>query len=163
MMHSWDHYFNLEGFRVIVEKRTHNDQTVSEATVKLSVNGVSELTAAEGDGPVNALDLALRKSLEKFYPGIRDFYLSDFKVRILDGNDGTASKTRVLIESTDGNDIWGTVGVSGNIIQASWEALVDSIEYSLFRKNIKSVLKDHNAYNTQTVRKELQICQDVSY
>jgi len=140
MCNSWNHYFKLEGFRVIVEKRFQEDKTISEATVKLSVNGKSVLTAAEGDGPVNALDLALRKSLERFYPEIKDFFLSDFKVRILDTCDGTASKTRVLIESSDGINFWKTVGVSENIIQASWEALVDSVEYSLFRRKVKSVL-----------------------
>lgn len=137
---TWDHYFKLESFRVIIEKRGHGDKTISEATVKLSVNGISELTAAEGEGPVNALDLALRKSLERFYPQIRKVYLSDFKVRILESNDGTASKTCVLIESTDGRELWNTVGLSENIIQASWEALVDSVEYSLFRMNVRSVL-----------------------
>ncbi len=135
-LHKWNHYFTLEGFRVIVEKRKieEADAPLAEATVKLSVNGESELTAAEGEGPVNALDLALRKSLERFYPEIRGIHLADFKVRILEGKNGTASRTRVLIETTDGKEFWGTVGLSENIIQASWEALVDAVEYALYRK-----------------------------
>lgn len=138
----WGHYFKLEGFRVIIEKRLAGDKTISEATVKLSVNGVSELTAAEGEGPVNALDLALRKSLERFYPEIRDVALSDFKVRILDGSEGTAARTRVLIDSTNGERSWGTVGLDENIIQAAWEALVDSMEYALYQKKIQPVIPD---------------------
>ena len=102
-----------------------------EATVKLEVLGARQYTVDEGDGPVNALDGALRKALEPFYPAIRNIRLTDFKVRILDGERGTAAKTRVLIDSTDGEDHWSTVGVSTNIIRASWLALVDSIEYYL--------------------------------
>ena len=104
-----------------------------EATVKLSVNGVNEYTVAEGDGPVDALDAALRKALRPFYPEIDSIQLEDYKVRILDTKSGTAAKTRVLIVSTDGVEEWGTVGVSGNIIEASWLALVDSLEYRLSR------------------------------
>lgn len=141
-LRQWGHYFQLEGFRVIIEKRHQGRKTISEATVKVSVNGVSELTAAEGEGPVNALDLALRKSLERFYPQLRGISLVDFKVRILDSNDGTAAKTRVLIDSTDGHATWGTVGVNENIIQASWEALVDSVEYALYRMNIQPVFEE---------------------
>ncbi len=128
-------FFNLNGFRVIVEKRDKGEKCISEATVKLDVKGERELTAAEGDGPVNALDHALRKALTRFYPEISNVHLSDFKVRIIDGKDGTAAKTRVLIESSDGKETWGTVGVSENIIEASWEALVDSVEFQLYRKN----------------------------
>ncbi len=134
VMNSHSAFFELEGFRVSVSKRSHGDNPVSEATVKLVVNGEREITAAEGDGPVNALDRALRKALIRFYPEIADVRLLDFKVRIMDGEDGTASKTRVLIESGDGVDNWGTVGVSENIIEASWEALVDSVEYILYQK-----------------------------
>ncbi len=104
-----------------------------EATVKLRVNGVDEYTVAEGDGPVNALDAALRKALLPFYPQIDTIQLQDYKVRIIDGKKGTAARTRVLIESTDGHTTWGTVGVSDNIIEASWLALADSIEYKLLR------------------------------
>ena len=96
-----------------------------------------EQTAAEGDGPVNALDKALRKALVRFYPGISKVFLTDFRVRILDPQEATAAKTRVVIESSDGEEEWGTVGVSGNIIEAAWEALVDSMEYKLFREEEK--------------------------
>ena len=85
----------------------------------------------EGDGPVNALDDALRKSLENFYPAIRDMHLVDYKVRVVNAREGTAARVRVIIESRDKKDIWGTVGVSENIIEASWQALVDSVEYKL--------------------------------
>ena len=125
-------FFALEGFRVIVEKRGADEPCLTEATIKVKVEGETEIAAAEGDGPVNALDLALRKVLNRFYPPIADMQLRDFKVRILDGNAGTAAQTRVLIESGDGRRFWGTVGVSANIIEASWEALVDSVEYMLY-------------------------------
>jgi 2-isopropylmalate synthase len=127
-------FFDLEGFRVIVEKRGQGERCVSEATVKVSVKGQVEQTVAEGDGPVNALDKALRKALRRFYPAIAKVHLTDFRVRILDPQEATAAKTRVLIESTDGEESWGTVGVSENIIEASWEALVDGVEYKLFRE-----------------------------
>ena len=129
-----DPFFELNGFRVIIEKRGHNEPCISEATVKVTVKGKQELTAAEGDGPVNALDTALRNALKRFYPDIMNIQLKDYKVRILDGDDGTAAKTRVLIESGSGDKTWGTVGVSENIIEASWEALLDSIEYILYEK-----------------------------
>jgi 2-isopropylmalate synthase len=127
-------FFELEGFRVIVEKRGKNQPCLSEATIKVRVNKEVEQTAAEGDGPVNALDSALRKALIRFYPAIANVMLTDFRVSILDPEEATAAKTRVLIESSDGKDTWGTVGVSGNIIEASWEALVDSVEYKLFKE-----------------------------
>lgn len=126
--------FTLEGFRIIVEKR--GDQPVfSEATIKVAVGNEYEITAAEGDGPVNALDSAIRKALHRFYPEINDISLKDFKVRVMDEKRGTAAKVRVLIESSDGNNSWGTVGVSENLIEASWEALVDSIEYGILYKH----------------------------
>ena len=128
----YEGFFDLEGFRVIVEKKG-NQPPYCEATIKVVVKGVAEHTAAEGVGPVNALDNALRKALEEFYPGLKEITLLDYKVRILDEHEGTASKTRVLIQSGDGQKEWGTVGVSPNIIEASWEALVDSIEYKLLR------------------------------
>jgi len=112
---------------------------VCEATVKLSVNGTPELVVAEGHGVVNSLDLALRKALLPFYPEIEGVSLVDYKVRIIDGHDATASKTRVLIVSTDGKNNWGTVGVSHNIIEASWLALVDGIDLYLQRKNSVSL------------------------
>ncbi len=104
-----------------------------EATVKLRVNGEMSYTVAEGDGPVNAIDAALRKALAPFYPAIRDIRLEDYKVRIINGQAGTAARTRVLITSTDGRESWGTVGASDNVIQASWLALVDSYEFKLGR------------------------------
>jgi 2-isopropylmalate synthase len=122
-------FFALEGFRIIVENR--KGKLVSEATIKVRVRGVEELAAAEGDGPVNALDNALRKALTPFYPSVARMHLTDFKVRVLDEKAGTAAKVRVLIQSQDEHDTWGTIGVSENIIEASWHALVDSLEYKL--------------------------------
>jgi 2-isopropylmalate synthase len=128
-------FFNLEGFKVVVEKRD-DGRLISEATIKLKVKGVEEHTAASGDGPINALDNALRKALKEFYPTLSKMHLTDFKVRVLDTRVGTAARVRVLIESQDAKDTWGTVGVSGNIIEASWLALVDSIEYKLLKDKV---------------------------
>ncbi len=122
--------FSLLSLRVINEKNK-DGQSTSQATIKISVENEEEITAAEGNGPVNAIDNALRKALSKFYPSIREMRLVDFKVRVLEGSAGTAAKVRVLIESRDGKDIWNTVGVSENIIEASWQALVDSIYFKL--------------------------------
>ncbi len=130
-------FFDLEGFRVIVEKRGKDEACVSEATIKVRVKGEIEQTVAEGDGPVNALDGALRKALIRFYPEIANVALTDFRVRILDPQEATAATTRVLIESSDGEGSWGTVGVSENIIEAAWEALMDSVEYKLFKEEEK--------------------------
>ena len=127
-----EEFFELEGFRVIIETRPKKE-SYSEATIKLKVKGITEHTAAEGDGPVNALDNALRKALEKFYPNLKKMHLTDYKVRVLEGKNGTKAKVRVLIESANKKQTWGTVGVSENIIQASWEALVDSINYHLLK------------------------------
>jgi 2-isopropylmalate synthase len=99
----------------------------------MEADGRLEHTAAEGDGPVNALDNALRKALMQFYPKLREVKLDDFKVRVLEGKDGTAAKVRVLIESSDGADRWGTIGVSTNVIEASWLALIDSLKYKLMK------------------------------
>ena len=125
-------FFELEGFRVIVEKRGRDEPCISEATVKIKVGDETELTAAEGHGPVDALNAALRSALTPFYPGIKDISLADYRVRILDPEEATRAMTRVLIESGDGKAQWGTVGVSENIIEASWQALLDSIEHKLF-------------------------------
>ncbi|MFQ5735314.1 MAG: citramalate synthase [Thermodesulfobacteriota bacterium] len=130
-------YFKLLDFRVIDEKRSEDEAPHSEATIMLEVGGVVEHTAAEGNGPVNALDAALRKALERFYPSIGDVRLLDFKVRVLAGMQGTAAKVRVLVESGDGTGRWGTVGVSDNVIEASWQALVDSLEYKLYKDSRK--------------------------
>jgi 2-isopropylmalate synthase len=126
-------FFNLIGARVIVEKRREGEVPVSEATIMVEVNGKLEHTAATGNGPVNALDNALRKALEKFYPQLKEVSLLDYKVRVLTAGEGTAAKVRVLVESGDNTHKWGTVGVSENIIEASWQALVDSIEYKLLK------------------------------
>ncbi len=126
--------FELMGFRVIVEKKTEEVPPLSEATIMVRVGDRVEHTAAMGDGPVNALDNALRKALEKFFPELKEMKLLDYKVRILSTKDGTAAKTRVLIESGDRELKWGTVGVSENIIQASWQALVDAIDYKLIKE-----------------------------
>ena len=125
-------FFDLLGFKVSVEKRQDN-QLISEATIKLEIKGNIEHTASEGDGPVNALDNALRKALSKFYPAISKMHLTDFKVRVLDEKSGTAAKVRVLIQSQDEKDSWSTIGVSENVIEASWQALTDSVEYKLLK------------------------------
>jgi len=131
-------FFELEGFRVVIEK-IQGKKITSEAIIKLSVNGVKEHTAADGDGPINALDNALRKALKDFYPALAKMHLSDFKVRVLDEKAGTAGKVRVLIQSQDENDIWNTIGVHENIIEASWEALVDSVEYKLLKDGSRTL------------------------
>jgi 2-isopropylmalate synthase len=123
--------FELLGFRVIVEKRQADEEPISEATVIVQVGETVEHQVAVGTGPVDALDHALRKALEKFYPELREVKLLDYKVRVLAGNKGTASRVRVLIESGDQKEKWGTVGVSENIMEASWQALADSIEYKM--------------------------------
>jgi 2-isopropylmalate synthase len=126
-------FFNLLAYRVIMDRQGAGGSSIVEASVKLEVKGETVHTVSEGDGPVNALDRALRAALIKFYPSIADVRLVDYKVRIIDSQLATAAKTRVMIESTDGTAIWGTVGVDDNIIEASWEALVDSVEYKLFK------------------------------
>ena len=127
-------FFELLGFRVIVEKKEDEGFPLSEATIMVRVGDQVEHTAAVGNGPVNALDNAIRKALEKFYPELKEVKLLDYKVRILSSKDGTGAQTRVLIESGDKTSKWGTVGVSENIIQASWQALVDSIDYKLLKE-----------------------------
>ena len=124
--------FRLESFRVTTEKDLSNE-SLSQATIKIHVGNDYEITAAEGDGPVSALDNALRKALMKFYPRIEEMGLVDFKVRVIDGSDGTSARVRVQIESRDSREIWSTIGVSENIIEASWQALVDSVQYKLLK------------------------------
>jgi 2-isopropylmalate synthase len=127
-------HFRLIGFRVIDEKLREDEPPLSEATIMIEgPDGQVEHTAAQGNGPVNALDNALRKALRKFYPQIDEVQLLDYKVRVLGGGEGTKATVRVLIESGDGKDRWGTVGVSQNVIEASWQALVDSIDYKLYK------------------------------
>ncbi|MBN1192488.1 MAG: citramalate synthase [Coriobacteriia bacterium] len=127
---TYEPFFTLESFRCLMEKR-EDGKVTTEATVKIHVGGHRFIATAEGNGPVNALDGALRIAIGQFYPALADIGLSDFKVRVLDESKGTGAVTRVLIESEDGEKSWGTVGVSENIIEASWEALVDSIEFGL--------------------------------
>ena len=124
--------FTLDTYHVSM--RGDGKSSVCEATVKVRVGDKLAHTVAEGDGPVNALDTALRAALVKFFPQLKKVTLTDYKVRILESSTGTAAKTRVLIQSSDGKNEWGTVGVSENIIEASLQALTDSIEYSLTRK-----------------------------
>lgn len=124
--------FRVEAYHVSM--RRDGAESICEATVKVRVDGEAAHTVAEGDGPVNALDSALRMALARFYPEVKKMKLTDYKVRILDSTGGTAAKTRVLIQSSDGKEEWGTVGVSGNIIEASLQALVDSMEYRLMKK-----------------------------
>ncbi len=135
-------FFDLEEFKTIGEEPSNSKEISSSAIIKVRVDGRVEMTAAEGEGPVNALDKALRKALEIFYPELKTVHLTDYKVRVLDTKSATAAKVRVLIESTDGEDYWSTVGVSTDIIEASWIALVDSIEYKL----IKDIEKKFKAY-----------------
>lgn len=129
-LNNFKELFELKNARIITEKRK-NEGSFSEVSIKVNVNGNEVHTASGGNGPVNALDKALRKALVDFYPKLDEFYLVDYKVRVLDSNDGTEANVRVLIETSDGKNTWGTVGASTNIIEASWKALVDSIEYGL--------------------------------
>ena len=126
--------FVLESLRVTTEKDRDQCST-SQATIKIAVGDEYEITAAEGEGPVNALDNALRKALTKFFPEINEMALVDFKVRVIDGGGATAAKVRVQIESRDAREIWSTVGVSENVIEASWQALVDSVQYKLLKES----------------------------
>ena len=125
-------FFELVDFKVIVDEPSI-DGINSSAMIKIRVDGQEEITAAEGDGPVNALDKAVRKALERFYPAIGEIRLTDYKVRVLDSDKASAAKVRVLIETSDQHDDWTTIGVSTDIINASWQALVDAIEYKLLR------------------------------
>lgn len=129
-------YFDPESFRVIVERR--DGTPITEATVKMRIRGQETLTVAEGDGPVNALDGALRKALIPFFPKLHDIRLTDYKVRVVNGAEGTAAKVRVHIESADGAETWSTIGVSENIVYASWRALLDALEYGLQRGDWKA-------------------------
>ena len=130
---SYQQFFRLESFRVISEKR-EDGKVATEATVKIHVGGNRIIATAEGNGPVNALDRALRLAIGRIFPALDDIELTDYKVRVLDEKKGTAAVTRVLIETSDGEKSWGTIGVSENIIEASWGALVDSIEFGLMHK-----------------------------
>lgn len=135
-------FFKLNHFKIIGEQPYGTEEFTSTAVINITVDGRNEITAAEGEGPVNALDKAIRKALEVFYPEIKQARLVDYKVRVLDSESATQAKVRVLIESTDGIDTWSTVGVSRDVIQASWIALVDSIEYKLI-KDIERKVKTY--------------------
>ncbi len=126
--------FDLIGYRVIVEKRGGDKEAITEATLKLCVGDQEMLTVAEGDGPVNALDSALRLALTPHYPQLASIRLTDFKVRVVNVKEGTAAKVRTVVDCADAEETWSTVGVSTNIIDASWHAVVDSIEYGLLRR-----------------------------
>jgi 2-isopropylmalate synthase len=126
-------YFDLKGFRVLNQKNDSESSPQAEATIRLEVGGLSVHTAALGEGPVNALDSALRKALTRFYPQLAEMELKDYKVRVLASEHGTGARVRVLIESSDRETEWGTVGVSHDIMEASWQALVDSITYKLMK------------------------------
>jgi 2-isopropylmalate synthase len=144
-------FFKLEGFRVIME-RNANGESRSEATIKVRVNDQIELSAAEGNGPVHALDAALRRALCEFYPEISSMHLQDYKVRVLNEKDGTGAKVRVLIDSAKDGSSWGTVGVSENIIDASWKALSEGIIYFLMNQKSKPIKKtEKNLADTSTV------------
>ncbi len=134
---TYQELFTLRGFRCSVEKRVGGEEAVTEATVKIEVEGEERLTVAEGDGPVHALDGALRKALIEFFPEMETIRLTDFKVRVVNTREGTAAKVRVIINSSDGEQDWSTVGVSTNMIEASWLALTDSIAYGLLRGGAK--------------------------
>lgn len=129
----YKNYFDLQGLRILVEK-DESDEMRTEATIRMIVNNAVEHAAAEGVGPINALDKALRKVLINFYPEIEGMKLTDYKVRVIDAKAGTSARVRVLIESTADNMTWNTVGVSENIIEASWQALTDSVSYYLMKK-----------------------------
>ena len=124
-------HFDFEGYRVIVEKRSKDEAPLSEATIKLKIDGEPHYVVAEDPGPVGALDKALRLALSKAFPNLSEVQLKDYKVRILDSKQGAEAKTRVLIESSDGEELWGTVGASDNIIEASWQAIRDAVEYKI--------------------------------
>ena len=122
--------FRLESWRVLVEKRA-DGKVETEATIKIWLGGERFVRTAEGNGPVNALDNALRDAIGEIHPHLRDIELVNFKVRILDEAKGTGAVTRVLIDASDGQEVWGSIGVSENLIAASWDALVDSLEYGM--------------------------------
>jgi len=134
-LHQYRPFFELVEYHVSIRRNPQSNYDVSEATLKLKVNGEKKYVVAEGDGPVNALDAALRAALFPFYPHIAQMRLTDYKVRIIDSRNGTAAKTRVFIETTEGDNSWATVGVSNDIIEASWLALRDSVDYFLAREN----------------------------
>ncbi|NTW71640.1 MAG: citramalate synthase [Eubacteriaceae bacterium] len=143
-------FFNLEYYKIIEEESKESNDNTASALIKVRVKDKTEMTAAEGNGPVNAIDKAIRKALGVFYMNLKNFHLSDYKVRVLDGKN-TAAKVRVLIESTDGINFWSTIGVSTNIIEASVNALVDSIEYKLIKDLEKQAKNNGNDKDTENI------------
>ncbi len=137
-------HFEVKGYHVSTIKQA-NGTLVTDATVKLDVNGHPMHTASEGDGPVNALDGALRKALEPHYPALADMHLTDYKVRVINPREATAARVRVIIQSADTHRVWGTVGVDENIIDASWQALLDSIDYKLLVEGQAAAAEDEDA------------------
>lgn len=133
--------FHLQSARTITEKRQSDEDPSTEATIVVEVDGVSEHMVASGNGPVNAMDQALRKALERFYPSLKEVKLKDYRVRVLSTKQGTDAVVRVLIESGDGDSDWSTVGVSENIVEASWKALIDSIDYKILKDEAKKAAK----------------------
>lgn len=133
--------FTVESFKILIGRNSDGPVT-SEAFIKLNINGEKVFSAAEGNGPVNALDNALRKAVIQFYPELKEMHLSDYKVRVIDETDATAAKVRVLIESTNYQNTWNTVGVSANVIEASWNALIDSMRYALLGKQLPKPTDD---------------------
>jgi 2-isopropylmalate synthase len=127
-------FFTLESFRVAVEQRGDGEVT-TEATVKIHVGGERVIRTAEGNGPVNALDAAVREAIGSKFPALAGLHLTDYKVRVLDTDKGTGAVTRVLLDTTDGDHVWSTIGVSANIIEASWQALSDSLVYGLLHSD----------------------------
>jgi 2-isopropylmalate synthase len=133
--------FHLQSARTITEKRSNNEDPSTEATIGVEVDGVTEHMVASGNGPVNAMDQALRKALERFYPSLKEVRLKDYRVRVLSAKQGTDAVVRVLIESGDAESDWSTVGVSENIVEASWKALIDSIDYKILKDEAKKAAK----------------------
>jgi 2-isopropylmalate synthase len=143
----WEqHWFDVESFRVITDDLAATDTpagVTTEATIKVHVAGERVIATAEGNGPVNALDAALRKAIGARYPALAGVHLTDYKVRVLDTAKGTGAVTRVLLDSTDGERTWTTIGVSENIIEASWQALFDSLVYGLLRAEQRTAESGH--------------------
>ncbi len=137
-------HFEVKGYHDSTIKQA-DGTLVTDATVKLNVNGHPMHTASEGDGPVNALDGALRKALEPHYPVLADMHLTDYKVRVINPREATAARVRVIIQSADTHRVWGTVGVDENIIDASWQALLDSIDYKLLVEGLAAAAEDEDA------------------
>ena len=135
-MGTYQPIFDLERFRMNLSNRAEDAEPITEAVIKLKVKGEDVHVAADGDGPVHALDGALRKALLPFYPELAQVRLTDYKVRVVDAKEGTAAKVRVLVESSDEHGSWNTIGVSHNVIKASWQALADSLEYALIKRNL---------------------------